>query len=312
MPENHLQDLIAEGEALETRALAALHALADRPLAARLGLAWRELGGACVSAAAALPASAIVVNRAIPSPGARPDPATIAGFYRERRIARHFLALPLHEAAEDGTDAFGAAGYRPARAWQKFARMADTPAARAAMPAGVEILRVTPDLPDMAEAAAGIAAAAFDLGALAVPWLSRLAEDPGWSVFAAVAEGRVVATGSFYRVGDAGWIDWDATAPDHRGRGLQRALLTARVAHARAEGIVRLHTCTGAEAPGDPQHSYHNILRSGFAETVRRENLCHQLSAEDSRSVAGNDHPPSPATVEQDLPRRAHGPEAST
>jgi GNAT superfamily N-acetyltransferase len=70
-----------------------------------------------------------------------------------------------------------------------------------------------------------------------------------------------------------GWTDWGATAPDFRGRGLQRALLCHRLRLADGLGLVRVHTCTGAPAPGDPQHSYANILRCGFAETRLRANL---------------------------------------
>jgi GNAT superfamily N-acetyltransferase len=134
-------------------------------------------------------------------------------------------------------------------------------------------VRLAPDDAELAADVGAIVANAFDLGDLAGPWLARLVEDPHWAVFAALDKGRAVATGSLYRQGAAGWIDWDATSRGSRGRGLQRALLAARAAHADAEGLLRLHTCTGIAVPGDPQHSYHNILFAGFEETVARDNL---------------------------------------
>jgi hypothetical protein len=54
---------------------------------------------------------------------------------------------------------------------------------------------------------------------------------------------------------------------------VQRALLAHRVRVADRSRLARVHTCTGAPAPGDPQHSYRNILRCGFVETVQRRNL---------------------------------------
>jgi hypothetical protein len=54
---------------------------------------------------------------------------------------------------------------------------------------------------------------------------------------------------------------------------VQRALLAHRLRVADRSRLARVHTCTGAPAPGDPQHSYRNILRCGFVETVQRRNL---------------------------------------
>jgi hypothetical protein len=53
---------------------------------------------------------------------------------------------------------------------------------------------------------------------------------------------------------------------------VQRALLAHRCRQAEALGCRRVHTCTGEAVPGDPQHSYNNILRCGFRETYVRGN----------------------------------------
>ena len=37
-------------------------------------------------------------------------------------------------------------------------------------------------------------------------------------------------------------------------------------------GCEQVFTCTGVSVPGDPQHSYNNILRAGFHETYVRAN----------------------------------------
>jgi hypothetical protein len=34
-----------------------------------------------------------------------------------------------------------------------------------------------------------------------------------------------------------------------------------------------MFTCTGVDVPGDPQHSYKNILKAGFREDYVRRNF---------------------------------------
>ena len=64
----------------------------------------------------------------------------------------------------------------------------------------------------------------------------------------------------------------DAATPKFRQRGSQAAVLAARINHAVELGCRRLYSCTGEEVPGDPQHSYKNILKAGFRETYIKEN----------------------------------------
>jgi GNAT superfamily N-acetyltransferase len=114
--------------------------------------------------------------------------------------------------------------------------------------------------------------AAFDLGTQAEPWLARLALDPRWRIFLAEVDGRPAGTGALFLADGVGWLDWGATDPAFRSRGIQRALLAHRLRLADALGLPRTHTCTGLPVPGDPQHSFRNILRSGFLATTARAN----------------------------------------
>lgn len=254
----------AEGEAIERQALHSLHAVATPEIRKALGLAWTETTGATASIAAALPASAIVVNRAFLTD--RQAVADTAEVYRAAGVGRYFLHLPPDVPPRRGTIA--PPGYREARSWQKFVRRRGAPIPDA--PA-FAIERITPG--PAAAAVARIVCAAFDLGERAEVWLARLCRDPRWQVFLARVDGRPAGTGALFVSDRIGWSDWGATAPDFRGRGVQRALLRHRLVTAEALGLDRVHTCTGAPAPGDPQHSYRNILRCGFGETVVRRNL---------------------------------------
>jgi GNAT superfamily N-acetyltransferase len=252
--------LITQGDVIERLALRSLHAAATPDLRRALGLDWCERQSITASVAAGLPQSAIVVNRAFLTGDA--DLSTAAAPYRAAGVARFFLHMP------HGTSSPAEPGFKEARAWQKFVRCQD-----AALPDAplLDIERVTPG--SGAEAAARIVCAAFDLGAAAEPWLARLCQDPRWRIFLVRIDGVPAGTGALFVSHDAGWCDWGATAPAFRGRGVQRALLRERLVVADALGLARVHTCTGAPAPGDPQHSYRNILRSGFAETILRRNF---------------------------------------
>jgi GNAT superfamily N-acetyltransferase len=249
-------------ETIERAALESLHRAADAALKARLGLDWREIGPGAMSLAAGLPASAIVVNRAmgLDPAGAR---AAVAA-YRRAGVGRFFL---------NGTDP-GLPGIGPARGWRKFRRSLDGP-----MPSPRVVHEIRELGPADGPAFARIVCAAFDLGAAAEPWLARLTAAPGWRVFGVMGQGGEIAgAGVLFRLGDAGWTDWGATRPSSRGQGIQQALLAHRVRVAREMGLATLHTCTGEAVPGDPQHSYANILRTGFERAELRPNFAPALA----------------------------------
>lgn len=252
--------LVAEGEAIERLALQSLHAAANPDQRRALRLDWHETAGSVASVAGALPAFAIVVNRAFLSEGS--EVSVAAEPYRRAGVARFFLHVPK----EGGTAA--PAGFTVARPWQKFLRI------RGASLPDAPAMDIEPVVSGpTADAAARIVCAAFDLGPAAESWLARLSLDAHWLVFVARIDGVVAGTGALFVSGGIGWCDWGATAPAFRGRGIQRALLRHRLATADALGLPRVHTCTGAPAPGDPQQSYRNILRCGFTETILRRNL---------------------------------------
>ena len=100
----------------------------------------------------------------------------------------------------------------------------------------------------------------------AEPWLSLLPSAPGWTCWLAFAGDEPAATGALYVEGDAAYLGFGATLPEHRGRGGQNALLAARIEHARAAGCRRLATETGERREGLPSNSYRNLLRFGFRE----------------------------------------------
>lgn len=255
-----------ENEIIEAAALGSLHAQAPAAMREQLGLGWTMRHCARLSIAAGLPSTAIVINRAF---GVKAETAgQIAEHFTAAGATRYFLhpardTAGLHEAATN-------AGLRRARAWQKFKR----PRGASLPPTDdIKIRRVTPDTPEAAIMAARLTCAAFDLGVKAEPWLARLCHDRRWHVFLATVDDRPAGTGALFVTDDGtGWTDWAATCPTFRCRGVQRALLVHQMQLADAMGLDHVHSSTGAPVPGDPQHSYRNLMRCGFVPTYLREN----------------------------------------
>ena len=69
------------------------------------------------------------------------------------------------------------------------------------------------------------------------------------------------------------WLGFGATLEEARGRGGQSAMFATRLADARAQGCRWAVTETGEETEEEPvNHSYRNMLRSGFRLAYARRN----------------------------------------
>ena len=257
-------------EEIEQLALGDLHRAATPELRAELGIVGENIGGVFVSLAPALPSSAIVINRTIglglTSATSNQAIGEIVDRYREAGVKRYFI----HRHPDAKPDDIGlwlqGSGLEKARGWQKFARGREPVASTADR----NICEIgTPQGADSAT----ILSDAFDLGDVSRPWLAQLPGQDKWHVFVEYDGDAPMATGSIYIDGDTAWTDFGATAPDYRRKGCQLALLNHRIEFALDHGCQQIFTCTGEDVPGDPQHSYSNILRAGFKETYVRENF---------------------------------------
>lgn len=256
-------------EWIEKRALADLNRAA---LGAALPLrrACRDLGGVHVSAYGALPATAIVVNRAIglglgePADDDRLD--DLIGGYAAAGVARYFVHLHPEARPADLGDRLRARGLVPARAWVKFERGRDLP------PATPTRLEIRLAGPEDAMALGRIAAAAFDLGPEGHVFLASLVGRRNWHVFMSAMDGKPAGCGALYVEDGVGWLDWGATSPSYRGLNGQSALLRQRILAAFDLGCRTIGTCTGEEVPNEPQISWRNITKMGFAPAYTRRN----------------------------------------
>jgi GNAT superfamily N-acetyltransferase len=263
-------------EAVERGELESIHAAAPATVRGALGLHCERIGSALVSIGAQLPETAIVVNRAIGlGVTSAADIETVEAIllrYRAAGVTRYFVHLHPDSAPPGLAGWLVARGLERARSWVKFTRGREPPPT---VGTSVEVRHAREQ--DMG-AFARIATAAFDLGGSAEAWLGRLNRASGFRAYVGWLDDRIVATGGLYIHDDVGWLDFGATSPDARNRGAQSALLRQRILDALDLGCRVVATATGEAVPGDPQHSYRNILKMGFHEAYVRENYAPQRS----------------------------------
>jgi GNAT superfamily N-acetyltransferase len=263
-----MTDLTARSEDIERAELVDLHAGPPAALRDRLGLRLEEVGGALVSVAAAVPS--ILINRTVGlglHETASPETVgRIVDRYRAAGIARYFVQLVPDARPPELRDVLSAAGLEKARGWMKFIR-GPAPAPDVTSPLAVRKIG-----PERASDFARIAVAGFDLPEAAEPLIAALISRPGWHLYMSFLGDTPAGTGAMLVQGGVAHLDWGVTHPDFRRRGGQSAVLAERIRDAIAMGCDLLVTTTGEAVPGDPQHSYGNILRAGFEEAYLREN----------------------------------------
>lgn len=152
----------------------------------------------------------------------------------------------------------------PDYGWTKFSRStADPPRAQTEL----RVERVEDGDPFAEAAVRG-----FGSPVVSHEWLAALASTQGWQCFVAFDGTEPAGAGALFVDGEVGWVGIGATAPEHRGKGAQSALLAARIAAASEAGCRVVVTETGEPAGGRPNGSYRNILRAGFEPQYVRAN----------------------------------------
>ncbi|GAB1256350.1 hypothetical protein NBRC116494_08520 [Aurantivibrio plasticivorans] len=260
-----MTSLSSASESIELNALTAIHQTASPELQQRLGLQLKNIGGIICSTSSKDPS--ILINRCFVSDNRiLQDHVTLQktkDFYSQNAIKKFFLHVT--NPSQQTSEALSHAGFQKARSWMKFSR--DT--TPHSFPTKHSVKQITSE---HAEHFARIVAPCFDLDETSIPLIASMINHPNWHLFMAFDGDLPAATGALFYENGIGYCDWGATHRDYRQRGFQGALLAARVNAAIAMGAGSIITATGEEVPGDPQHSYKNILRSGFKENYLREN----------------------------------------
>ena len=261
---------LSESEYIERCALEDLHAAADESDKEAAGLSAVTLDTAFVSIGSKLPGSAIVINRVVGlglgNQTSREEVEAIVSSYSRKSVERYFVQVSPHRQPHSTEQWLEAHGLSLGRGWQKFSRDRATVESRESK-LSVKEIHSDPDF-----AFGRIVCNAFDIGDEGVAWLSKLPARPDWHIFMSFDGDTPAGVGALYIKDGLGWTDFGATAPEFRRMGRQSALMSARLECALDLGCKQIFTCTGVSFPGDPQHSYSNILRAGFTESYVREN----------------------------------------
>lgn len=189
--------------------------------------------------------------------------------YRQASISRFFVHLydgPRPPALPAWLAELGVVRYR--RSWDQLGRGRAEP-----LPALVTPFCIRPAVSADAEAIAALFATAFDLSLSGARVFSALLGRPGWHTVVATEQGAVVAAGLTYIDDGVAYLAGGATRPSSRGRGAQLAVMLERCRLALDAGCRWIASETGAPAPGDPQHSHHNMGRCGLRVLATRHNF---------------------------------------
>jgi len=262
--------MLSPSENIERSALTDLHNAATPEISSSLGLQSLSIGSALVSISDKLPASAIVINRALCLGMEQPENQQtiddMIAAYDQAGVERFFLYKHPSAQPDMLAEWFNEKGLEKARSWQKFSR------GRSAVPETTTELSVKEIGPKHGQDFGRIVSDAFDLGDLAIPWLAQLPGRDNWRIFMSFHNDTPTGVGALFIQGEYAWTDYGATDPAFRQRGSQAAVLAARIQCALDAGCKETFTCTGEDIEGDPQHSYKNIKKLGFVETYLREN----------------------------------------
>ena len=252
----------------EARALADFYAMTPPDFAAQFGIGLRRLGPAYVFTAAAF--DILLFNRVmglgLGEPATESQLDAVLAHYAAAGVKN--FGIPLSPSAQPaGLPAWLAArGLHARSSWVKMIRAPEPPANIRTE------LRLELAGRAQAEVLGEIAAVAFSLPPPVQSWLILTVGRPGWRHYLAYAGDRAVACGALYVADRIGWLGLGATLPEARGRGAQGALMVRRIRDAIAAGCEWTVTETGEETPGQPNPSYHNMVRTGFSLAYPRPN----------------------------------------
>lgn len=189
--------------------------------------------------------------------------------YRRAKISRFLVHLyddPRPAALPAWLEELGVVRYR--RSWDQLGRGRDE-----ALPPLVTPFCVRTATPADAGAIDELFAAAFDLPSPDVRAFSVLIGRPGWHTVVAAEGDTVVAAGFLYMQEGVAYLAGGATRPSSRRRGAQLAVMLERCRRALDAGCRWIASETGEPAPGDPQHSHHNMFRCGLRVLATRHNF---------------------------------------
>lgn len=242
-----------------------------------LGLRAERVGGALALALRKLPIGQF--NRAIglgvERPAREEDLDALCRWFDAAGVPGAWLHVYGPEVSRPAALSLwlSARGFAPAPrpAWVKVLHAGEPPAIRSAL----EVREVGPERAgELARAIVG----GFGMPPFIAPWVEAYVGRPCWRAYGAFERSedgsdRIVGGGMLYLRGEHAWLGVGAVLPSHRRRGAQGALMSRRIADARAAGATAIATETGAPTGQEDNPSLANMFRCGFVQVGLRQNV---------------------------------------
>lgn len=258
--------MVSESEWIELQAHQALYNSVPAEIKRSLYFEMQEIEGVICSVSSVEPS--ILINRCfVTNDDALKNISVISAvrrLYADAGVKEFFMHVP--NSNDEVREILVKAGMKQSRGWMKFKRDA-----RPAVSRNPE-LNIREIGPEHADDFARIVVPCFDLSETSVPLIASVVKHPDYHIYMGFNGDTPASTGGFYYKDNVAHCDFGATHIDFRGQGFQGAMLARRINDAIKMGATSLYTATGEAVPGDPQHSYNNILRYGFREYYLREN----------------------------------------
>lgn len=246
----------------------------------RVGASAEEIGGALCLRLVAAPTSAMfnrVLGLGLRGPATDEALEEIAAFFGDG--IDWCVSLAPQAEPPELRSWLERRGLVPGYGWAKFRREVADP------PEALTELRVERVGADGAAAFAETFVRGYGTPGFFREWLARIPGREGWHCFLAFDGEAPAGAGALYAAGEVGWLGIAATLPEHRRKGVQGAILAARIEAAAAVGCTLVVTETGELREGKPSSSYRNIVRAGFDEEYVRPNYLNSPGADTSGTV---------------------------
>ncbi len=185
------------------------------------------------------------------------------------RQGNRFLQLNLDAASEEvrrWVQSKGLVSHGPG--WAKLARSADLVSQLS--PSKVKTRKVRP-VEAMHFGAMMCAGFGFPEH-LAALWASIVGRD-GWACFYALDGDTPVGTGAMFISGPFAWLGGGTTVQSFRNRGVQKALIQARLQEGVAWGVSTFAVETEVPSPDKASISNANLVKMGFTHLYNRSNF---------------------------------------
>jgi len=261
------EDIVA-AEAIERAEWRDAFGAADPATAAALGMRLERIGDADVWMMSSV--DLLMFNRVaglgVETPATEEALDEAIGRFHAAGVPRYFIDISPAARPILMSDWVAARGLYLFNNWVKLTRAA------APMQVPHTSARIAEIGREHAEDFGRIVQTVFGLPERMRPWVSTLVGRPGRRQFLAFERDKAVGAGAIYTEGEWAELGYAAVLPEARGRGIQAALIAARVRAAHESGCRRVSMETAEDTLEKPGYSLRNARKMGFEVAYLRPN----------------------------------------